>query len=46
MKMTRVQRALKILKASAEEIRIEDKPRARKSAVPKKSKPAAKKSSK
>lgn len=44
--MTRVQQVIKILKASAEEIHIEEKPKARKSGVPKKSKPVAKKGSK
>jgi hypothetical protein len=46
MKPSRIQQALRILNSSAKEFQIEEKPKARKSAAQKKSKPAVKKSSK
>lgn len=44
--MTRIQQAINILKASAKEFQVEEKPTTRKSAVPKKSKSTRKKSAK
>jgi hypothetical protein len=46
MKASRVQQALKILNAHAEEFSFEGKPKVRKSAAPKKSKKAVKKPAK
>jgi hypothetical protein len=46
MKASRVQQALKILNASAEEFIVEGKPKARKSAVGKKTKKVTRKSQK